>query len=110
MIEEKVYISFMKKGTEKPWQLLRITEPGLYAPERSVDDSYDPCAVETERVLFYQQRLAEKGYETTVTQLDSKTRGVYVVNELENLANLLWFQPTKGDSGYTADLHPPHRK
>lgn len=107
---EKVYISFREKGTEKPWQLLSVTEPGLYASECSLEDSPDPCAVEAGRVPFYLEKLAERGYETTITQLDSKTRGVYVVKEWENLADIVGLKPSKEDKGYTADLQPPRGK
>jgi|SRR3989344_7869263 len=108
MSEEKVYISFREKGTEKPWQLLRVTDPRRYHFQHPAAESFDPCAVGAERVPFYLGKLAEKGYEMTVTQLHPETRGVHLIHEQMSIANLLGLQP--GDSGYTGDLPPPRRR
>lgn len=84
MIEEKVYISFREKGTEEPWQLLRVTDPRKHF---STDPS-DPFAVNFGNAPLYLEKLAERGYETIVIQLHPETGGAYIVNELEILAEL----------------------
>jgi len=105
---EQVYISFREKGkTDEPWQLLRVTDPRKYAFQHQASGSLDPCAVNAGRVPFYLEELAKRGYETTVTQLHTETRGVHLIPEQLSIANLLGFQP--GDAGYTADLQPPRR-
>ena len=107
---EKVYISFRKTGTEDPWQLLRVAEPRYFrmtcSPDNIPDDS---CAVDSESTPLYCEKLAEKGYETIVTHLDPETRGKYVVNELEIIANQAGFKPTSEEGGYTADLQPSRK-
>ncbi|MBI2125345.1 hypothetical protein HYU08_02215 [Candidatus Woesearchaeota archaeon] len=116
MPEEKVYISFREQGTDKPWQLLRVTDPREYHFQHPAAEPFDPCAVGAERAHFYLGKLAEKGYETVITQLDSKTRGAYVVNEHESLADMLRpvIEQNKSrldaDNGFTGDLQPPRRR
>jgi hypothetical protein len=105
---EQVYISFREKETEKPWQLLRVSDPKKHHFQHPAAESFDPCAVDARRAPFYLEELAKRGYETTVTQLHPETKGVHLIHEQMSIANLLGFKP--GDAGYTGDLLPPRRR